>query len=417
MPTAVGGPSSSTQNGNSDEGSVSPIHLDCSNALTTEMSADEQGERAKAVMQSAPRMPAVGFFGGRYGDRWYVDIVTMPHNAVRRQLFDAFLMANALGKLILDVTEADLARVYAWLGTLDAFVKVVFEIEDNFVYPLVDTHVRNARTAAGEPVYLPELLSARGRREAKAHVVDLLSDARKTRDVVTGETVAKVNALRYALDQFGANILDYFSAMERFAPKLLKKAVKHGEREKQKLERKMFEFVLSQPQGAMLGALLTQCIESRNRRKDFIDRNIRKDKHRAQFRAHVKSVENSHMQLARTFDHLATQYERKFNMNTFVQHYDANKDGKQTLEMFGDIDINYDPVDDNDVVEGKEGAGLHVDDGVHEPHDGIPAVVAHGVSTHGTNEQDDDDDDDLLEVYVDPVENEEELQVPIPQQQ
>lgn len=377
-----------------------PARLHCMDALTADFSADEQGERAKTVMQSAPRMPAVGFYGGRYGERWYVDVIALPHNAVRRQLFDAFLMANALGKLLLDVAEADLARVYAWLGTLDTFVQVVFAIEDKFIYPMVDTHVRNARTADGEPVYLPELLSARGRQEAKAHVLDLLADARKTRDVATGETVAKIVALRYALDQFGANILDYFSAMEHFAPKLLKKAVKNGEREKQKLERRLFEYVLEQPQGAMLAALLTQCIESRTRRKDFIERNIRKDKWRAQFRAHVKSVENTHMQLARTFDQTATQYERRFNVTTFVEHYDANKDGKQTLEMFGDTDLNYESVE-----EGTDtGGAVHVDGGVHEPR---AEAVMPGQEQGQLESRDGVGlDDDVIEVHADPEEAE-----------
>lgn len=340
------------------------IHLQCEDAINAELNAEEQGERAKAVMQSGPRMPAVAFFG-RYGDKWHNDIVCLGHNAVRRQLFDAFVIGNALGKLVIDVGDSDLARVYAWLGTLDSFVRVVFEIEDHFIYPLVDTHVKNARTSDGNPVYLPELLSVRGRREAKSHVLDLLSDARKTRDVATGENIAKVHALRYALDQFGANILDYFSAMEKFAPKLFKKSIKNGEREKLKIERKMFEFVLSQPHGAMLAALLTQCIESRNRRRDFIERNIRKDKLRAQFKTHIKSVEGTHMQLARIFDRVASSYERKFNVRAFVKHYDEANHGKTTLEMFRDVDINYEPVDNEEGEIG--GSAAEHADGEHEP--------------------------------------------------
>lgn len=327
------------------------VQLQCLGALTAEFQPAEQGERAKVVMQSEPRMPSVGFFGGQFGDRWYVDIIAFTHNAVRRQLFDAFTIANAIGKLLLDVGENDLARVYSWLESLEAFVKVVYDVEDRFIYPLIDSHVRNARTADGAPVFLPELLSARGRKEAKTHVLDLLSAAIKTQDVATGKIPAKINALRYALDQFGANILDYFAAMEKFAPKLLKKALKNGIKEKTKLERKLFDFVVSQPQGETFAALLTQCIERRSRRKEFVDRNIRKERVRVQFRAHVKNVEASHMQLARAFDDAAQQYERRFNARTFVEHYDATNDGKQTLEMFGDMDINYEASADNETSE------------------------------------------------------------------
>lgn len=372
-----------------------PVHLHCSDALEAELTVDEQGERAKAVMQSAPRMPAVGFHG-RYGDRWYIDMISLTHNAVRRQLFDAFVMANALGKLLLDVSESDLARVYAWLGTLESFVKVVFEIQDEFIYPLIDLHMKSATGVDGRPLHLPELLSIPGRKQAKSHVLDLLLDARKTRDVATGETIAKINALRYALDQFGANILDYFKEMEKFVPKLLKKAIRrNGEKEKNKLERRIFEYVLKQPsQGAMLAALLTQCIESRNRRREFIERNIKKEKLRMQFKLHIKSVEATHMQLARTFDQVATDYEKKFNVKTFVRQYDAANDAEQTAKMFGDVDINYEPLldDDNNHSNVVNGDGQ----GVHEPRtellehddDGVGQNAAVGL------------DDDIIEVHA-----------------
>lgn len=342
-----------------DEAGKPAIDLHCARALTREFTPEEQGERAKTVMQSSPRMPAVGFFGGKYGDRWYIDIVALTHNAVRRQLFDAFLLSNALGKLLLDVTEVDLARVYAWLGTLDMFVRIVFEVEDRFVYPLIDTHVQNASTANGDPVYLPELLSVRGRKEARTHVGELLEGARKTRDVATGETSAKIHALRYALDQFGGSILDYFAAMERFAPKLFKKAVKNGVKEKLKLERKLFDYV--REKGDTFAALLMQCIESRSKRSEFLERNIKKDKVRNEFRAHVKSVESTHMQLARTFDSVAVKYERRFNVKKFMEHYDASTDASKTLEMFGNMDINYEATSraDSSDVKGLECVQFH----------------------------------------------------------
>lgn len=172
-----------------------PIQLHCATAPHAQFSSDAEMERAKVVMTSSPRMPAVGYFGARYGHKWYVDLVALPHNAVRRQLCDAFIMANALGKLQLDVADADLARVYAWLGTLESFVRAVFNAEARFIFPLLDANVVKATTADGKQLYLPELISVRGRVTAQQRIFDLLKTARKTRDVATGETVAKINAL------------------------------------------------------------------------------------------------------------------------------------------------------------------------------------------------------------------------------
>ncbi|CDF37306.1 unnamed protein product [Chondrus crispus] len=316
-------------------------------------------------------MPAVAYFGARFGDKWYVDLVALPHNAIRCQLRAAFIIANALGKLALDVGEADLARVYAWLGTLDRFVAALLTAEDRFVYPLVDANLRKAKTPEGAQLHLPELLSLRGRDVAKTRIRELLADARKTRDVATGATRAKINALRFALDQLGANLLDYFAAMEKFVPKLLKKALRNGPKEKDKVEKKMFEYLYAQPHGAMLGALLLQCIESRSRRAEFVNRNIRKKNDRASFKLHVKKVEASHMRLALAFDDVANKYERRFNMSTFVKHYDANTDGyaQETLAMFGDMDINAEGEGGADAQrggdqysdDGEQGAGMDDD--------------------------------------------------------
>ncbi|KAI0567574.1 hypothetical protein FGB62_1g527 [Gracilaria domingensis] len=326
-------------------------------------------ERAKVVMSSSTRMPAVAYFGARYGHKWHVDIVALPHNAVRRQLFDAFIMSNALGKLQLDVADADLARVYAWLGTLEAFVRAVFNAEARFVFPLIDANVHKATTSDGKPVYLPELISVRGRVNAQQRILELLATARKTRDVATGETVAKITALRYALDQFGANVLDYFAAIERFAPKLFKKVLRNGQRQQHKIENKMFEFVQRHEQGSMLAALLMQCIESRTTRQQFVERNLKK-RQRAQFMVDVKRVENTHMRLAAAFDQAATNYEKRFNVAKFLQHYDAQGDSKVTLAMLGENDINAESevlVDNKSPLEEDDSSrGVALDDDVLE---------------------------------------------------
>lgn len=321
---------------------VPTVRLHCAETLDTrEYTAAEEMARARVVMEASPRMPAVGFFGTRYGEKWHVDMVAFPHNAVRRQLDDAFLMANALGKMSLDVTETDLQRVYAWLGALEEFVDATLYAEDRFLYPLLDGIVKKKR------VTLPDMLQPRARSDAKQQIRELLYSARKTRDVATGETTAKINALRYALDQFAANILDYYSEMEKFIPKVFKTHLRNGEKEKEKLEKRMLDQMLKEPHGHVMAALLMQCIESRSRRSEFLSRNIKKNSARDDFKIQVKKVQGTHMQLARTFDETATKYERRFSVTTFLQHYGANVNGDEdTLQMLGDVDLN----DEDDVI-------------------------------------------------------------------
>jgi hypothetical protein len=285
-------------------------------------------------MEAAPRMPALGFFGGRYGERWYVDAVALPHNAVRRQLFDSYTMTNALAKMALDVADADLARVYAWLGSLDRFVGACFEAEERFLYPLVDQALRRLATP-----YPPSLVLIQ-RTSAKHNILDLLSAARKTRDVATAENRARINALRYALDRFGEAVLAYFSFTEGFMPKLFRAGLKNGPKEKDRLERHLFDHLLRQPHGGMLGALLLQCVESRETRADFLQRNIKKGAERDLFKEHVRTVEARHMNLPTAFDALAAKYERVFSVATFMEGVGEHAEAARGLQMLGDIDLN-----------------------------------------------------------------------------
>ncbi len=185
------------------------------------------------------------------------------------------------------------------------------------------------------------MLTPTGRASAKAQILDLLSAARKTRDVSMGETTAKINALRYALDQFGANILDYYGAMEKFLPGFFRTHLaRKGERTKDKVEKQIVEQMLSEQEGVQLVALLMQCIESRTRRAQFLQRHFKKEKAREAFKSEVKQIQATHMQLARTFDTTATKYERVFSVNTFLTHYGSDVNNEETLKLLGDIDLN-----------------------------------------------------------------------------
>lgn len=310
-----------------------PIQLHCADALSAPLGPAERMSRAKAVLEASQRMPAVAFFGGAYGERWYVDMIALPHNAVRRQLYDAFLIANALTKMVYDVAEADLARVYAWLGSLDRFVTAIFDAEERFLYPLVDSALRRI----GMPC--PARLVMVQRTKTKHEILDLLSATRKTRDVASTEVRARIYALRYAMDQFGERILEYLHFTEGFIPKLFKSGLKNGEKEKLRTERAMFDFLLAQPHGGLLGALLLQCIDDRARRADFVTRNIKRKREREAFDDHIRVVETRHMHLAAAFENTATQYERVYSVHTFMSLCSTDVSKEETLRMIGDVDL------------------------------------------------------------------------------
>lgn len=303
-----------------------PIQLHCEAALRATFSPDQICLRAQTVYHSAARMPAVAF-AGSYGVRWSIDIVTLPHNGLRRQLADAYTMANALAKMATDVSPTDLGLVYDWLETLARLLHACFEAEEDFLYPLV----RQAAREVGSPC--PQSLCYPWRNEAKRHISLLLHAALETRDASESETRARIIALRYALDRFGEALLAYFSLKEDFIPNLFRLGFRHGAKEKEKFERTFFTFLLHRPQGGMLAALILQCIESKDLRADFVKRNVRKSKERKLFQHHISTVESRHMRLPLTFHHVATRYERMFDVIAFTNASAANPNTARGLDL------------------------------------------------------------------------------------
>lgn len=304
-----------------------PIHLHCETALTATFSPHQTCLRAQTVYHSAARMPAVAF-APSYGDRWSEDIVTLPHNGLRRQLADAYTMANALAKMATDVSSSDLGRAYAWLHTLAHLLRACFEAEDAFLYPLI----WQAARAAGTPC--PHPLRHAERVETKRAITLLLYAALETRDASETETRARIVALRHALDRFGQALLAYFSLKEAFIPELFRRGLKHGPKEKDRFERSFFSFLLDRPEGAMLAALVLQCIESKELRVDFVKRNVRKSKERKLFQDHTTTVETRHMRLPLAFHHVATRYERLFDVNAFMNASEANPNAARGLHSY-----------------------------------------------------------------------------------
>jgi hypothetical protein len=294
------------------------------------MTPAQQFDRAQAVMSASSRMPAVGFFGSPYGLHPHIDAIALPHNALRRELYDAFLIASALEKLVLDVDDAkDLSRVYTWLATLHNLVSALFQAEDLFLYP----HVEAVLKRAGRP--LPEALTALQRSATKHAITDLLSAARKTRDVATGETRARIKALRYALDNFGNALLAYFNDTEAVIPDILAYRSKKPSRELARVERATFNHVLNQPHGGLLATLLVRSIDSRVVCDEFLRRNIKRAKERDAFTSHMAVVRAHHMNLPPAFDDIASRYERIFSVETFLVHCEPDDHNHQRHALSG----------------------------------------------------------------------------------
>jgi hypothetical protein len=283
-------------------------------------------ERSRVVSIAPARMPFVGL-KGRYNKRWFVDIVTLPHNAVRKQMSELFTSLIAMNKMSLDLTEDDLQLFFRYLSVVVDFFKVVLEGEEAALYP----HVSSERKKRGEDA--SRFLDMDYRMELKAELFAALDEAMKYR-FTHSPSMETLNCVSQALDGFAKKTLDYFAEKEAALPKLLAKAIR-GSREKTKFEGRLLNYMLEKPKGHQMVAILLQILFSADVRAEFIGRNFQRDEQKGAVEKALQEAEGGILALPRVFEEAAKKYERRFSIGTFIEHYGQDRDGEAKTEVIG----------------------------------------------------------------------------------
>jgi hypothetical protein len=288
-----------------------------------EMELDDECilERSRVVSIAPARMPFVGL-KGRYNKRWFVDIVTLPHNAMRKQMSDVFTSLTAMHKMALDLTEDDFQLFFRYLAAMVDFFKACLEGEEVALYP----HMHGERKKRGGDG--GRVLNAEYRGRLKRELCDALDEAMKYR-FTHSPAVETVGSVTAALDRFGKKALDYFSEKEHELPKLLAKAIR-GSKEKTRFEARLIAFFLTKPKGQQLVVLLVQTLFSADVRVEFIGRHFETDDQKCALEKALFETENGLLQIPKAFEDAAQKYERRFSIGTFIEHYGQDREEART---------------------------------------------------------------------------------------
>lgn len=297
-------------------------------AKVADMDLDDECilERSRVVSIAPARMPFVGL-KGRYNKRWFVDIVTLPHNAVRKQMSELFTSLIGMNKMSLDLTEDDFQLFFRYLAVVVEFFKVILEGEEAALYP----HVGGERKKRGEDGI--RVLNGDYRFGLKKELFGLLDEALKYR-FTHSPSIETLNNIGTALDAFSKKTLDYFTEKETSLPKILAKAIR-GSREKTKYEQRLITFILEKPKGHLMVAILLQTLFSTEVRAEFISRNFPRDEQKATLYKALSEAESGILSLPAVFDMAAKKYERRFSIGTFMEHYGQDRDEEAQTELVG----------------------------------------------------------------------------------
>eukprot|EP00172_Hildenbrandia_rubra_P002440 Plantae.Rhodophyta-Hildenbrandia_rubra.ctg32924.p1 GENE.Plantae.Rhodophyta-Hildenbrandia_rubra.ctg32924~~Plantae.Rhodophyta-Hildenbrandia_rubra.ctg32924.p1 ORF type:complete len:258 (-),score=36.66 Plantae.Rhodophyta-Hildenbrandia_rubra.ctg32924:1038-1811(-) len=222
-------------------------------------------KRSRIASLSEERSPYLGYCG-RYNKNWEIDIVSLPHNSLRKQLNHLFISTNSLGKMAMDVSHDDLKKFYSWFDEMRQFLDVVLHAEEYALYPYI------YKLANLDEEKIDVRLRKSCRTNTKMDVLNKASNLANT--MASGKSSSDIiEALREAADEMSIVLLKYFSNKEEVLPKLIKV---HGgkSRDKRVVEFSTVQHIMKRPNGFRNIEFLLSSLEKTAIRQEFIKNNI-----------------------------------------------------------------------------------------------------------------------------------------------
>ncbi|PXF45903.1 hypothetical protein BWQ96_04338 [Gracilariopsis chorda] len=281
-------------------------------------------ERARLVSEAPARMPYIGIYG-KYNKRWYVDIVTLPDNAIRCLVSAAFELIGAAHRLALDMTVPDFDQLFAFLSEFDHFIRVIFDSEEKVLYPEME-HALKKRAD-----YSTFALHPSSRAATRAHVHALLNQL-TDEELRHTPSVTAIRLLQQTMDSLSTQLLDYFNVKECTLPRVFFRSFR-GCKEKNRMETRLIRYFEDANNEYYYSALLTLPLNNEQVRLDFEERHFARQNKRESYRHAVNAVQGTLLAIPRRFEQAARSYEQRFSVKTFVEKYGTDRDQHATTQL------------------------------------------------------------------------------------
>lgn len=157
-------------------------------------------------------------------DKWFVDVFTLPHNAVRRECMDLYDILSALARCDKndDLCKDDIDKLESWWKVANQFLRCYFEVERRVLFPWVDS--------AGAQEWEVQL-ALKKMRSLKDKLETLLTKMERVWNEKTFKTNAEMYGLLYkAADEFVPRLVNYFMDQEVLLPAIVKEFYSRDQR-------------------------------------------------------------------------------------------------------------------------------------------------------------------------------------------
>lgn len=280
-------------------------------------------ERSRVVSIAPARMPYISYFG-KYNKRWYVDIVSLPHNSVRMFISLLFESLTATHIMALDMTKSDFSQLFSLISHFRLYLSVLLDAEDKILYAELDPILKKRQDYSAYP------LNPSIRNRTRANISSLLCDITH-QTLQTTPSIIVAQTLQTKLDALSTELQAYFKPKENDLPRILVKSIR-GAKEKTRMEKRLIKYFDGLHQEMFFTALLITPLQNEQVRIDFEQRHFSKHKIQ-QLRAEVSRLENTLFSIPKQFDKAARKYESRFSMNAFLENYGTDRDLKASTEI------------------------------------------------------------------------------------
>mmetsp|Transcript_49322 Transcript_49322/g.121029 ORF Transcript_49322/g.121029 Transcript_49322/m.121029 type:complete len:443 (-) Transcript_49322:891-2219(-) len=169
-----------------------------------------------------------------FGQYWANDLVSLPHNAIRRELLDAYVIFYSIEVRTCEFTLVEVDLFYMWWASFRAFMDRFIEAEEAHVFPWIEA--------------VDSLENGEVRRDARlrqqttiATILDIIDTSHpnfNAHNLVDG-----IRLLKNAVDKLVLCLNAYMRAKERFLPPIINRH--YQEADKWAFERQYVKFFMA----------------------------------------------------------------------------------------------------------------------------------------------------------------------------
>ena len=149
-------------------------------------------------------------------DKWFTDVFTLAHNAVRRECIDLYDMLGALGRCDgshHDVNDEDINVLQRWWVVAHSLMQCYFKMEGEILLPWVDS--------AGSKEWEVQM-ALKKMRSLKDKLETLLGKVDRVWNEKTFKSAGEMFAMFYkTIDDFIPRLINYFADQEMLLPAIV----------------------------------------------------------------------------------------------------------------------------------------------------------------------------------------------------